>query len=401
MPPQPLNRYQHAPLFLLITAFITLQPLSTDIYLASLPSLSKFFAVPPSTVQLTLSLFVIGFGAAQLIVGPLSDRFGRRPVVLGGLSLYALASLLCALAPSIHVLITGRFLQALGCCASVVVGRAIVRDAYAPEDSVRVVVKASTWLTIVPLLGPIIGSYMQVHLGWRAAFVVHTLLSLGLLYLSARRLPETNTYRDPDATNLRGLTRNFRIVLSSPLFWVYALPGALSYGAIFVFISSASFALIDILHLPTEYFGYCFSFGVFGYLVGITVCNRVHARLGSPRTSRIGTLVSLTGGVVFLGSVLLGQVHWLVIPLVMFITLAGHGFNSPMSVSNSVTPFPQQAGTAAGLTGVMTMIAAFIVTTLIGIANNGTLYPMAIASCVLGVLIFISSAWLQAHVRKL
>ena len=131
----PLPQFVHAPILVLVTAMLMMQPLSTDLYLASLPSLATVFEVPVSTVQLTLSLFVIGFGSAQLIVGPLSDRYGRRPVLLAGLATYLIASLLCGLSPSIDMLIAARFVQALGCCTAVMIARAIVRDATPPSTA--------------------------------------------------------------------------------------------------------------------------------------------------------------------------------------------------------------------------------------------------------------------------
>ncbi|MFZ6770868.1 multidrug effflux MFS transporter [Undibacterium sp. Di26W] len=397
-PAQAIPAFQAAPLFFLIAAFLMLQPLSTDLYLASLPSLASVFAVPASTVQLTLSLFVAGFGGAQLVIGPLSDRYGRRPVVIAGLTLYLLASLLCGASQSISMLIFARFLQALGCCSAVIIARAIVRDAYAPQDSVRVISKASSWVSAAPLLGPILGSFLQVHLGWRAAFVVHALLAAALLIMVIARLPETNLYKDPKATDLSGLARNYRIVLGSPLFWAYALPGALSYGSIFVFISGASFVLIKVLALPTGWFGYCFAFGVSGYLGGTVVCRRLHARFGTKLTLRIGSSLSLAAGAIFLAMVLAGMQHWAMIPPVMFMTMGAHGINFPISQSNSVSPFPQQAGTAAGLMGALYMLVAFIVGTVVGGTHNGTVYPLAIIACCMGSLIFIAARVLPAMI---
>ncbi|CAN5818781.1 Bcr/CflA family multidrug efflux MFS transporter [soil metagenome] len=394
-----ISAFRTAPLFLLITAFLMLQPLSTDLYLASLPSLASGFGVAASTVQLTLSLFVIGFGGAQLVVGPLSDRFGRRPVVIAGLIIYVLASLLCATSQSIEMLIAARFLQALGCCSAVIIARAIVRDAYQPEDSVRLIAKASTWLSLAPLLGPILGSYMQVNLGWRAAFFVHALLSLGVLILVYLRLPETNLEKDPGATAWSGLMRNYRIVLGSRLFWAYALPGALSYGSIFTFISGASVVLIQVLQVPTAWFGYCFAFGVTGYLSGTIVCRRLHARLGTTMTLRIGTSLSLAAGCTFLALVLAGAKHWTMIPFIMFLTMGAHGINFPVSQSNSVSPFPQQAGTAAGLMGALYMCVALIVGTVVGATHNGSLYPLAIIASSLGVMIFASTRLLQTGMK--
>jgi len=386
----PLAQFAHVPLMPLIIAFMMLQPLSTDLYLASLPSLASAFGVPASTVQLTLSLFVIGFGGAQLIIGPLSDRFGRRPVLLCGLMLYMLASALCALAPSIGLLIAARFLQALGCCAAVIIARAIVRDAYAPEHSARVVAAASTWLSFAPLLGPILGSYLQVTFGWRAAFVTLGLLSTLVMAMSIWRLPETNMHRNPRATELSGLIANYRIVLGSREFWAHALPGALSYGAIFAFISGSSFVLIRVLNVPTAWFGYCFAFGVSGYLTGTIVCRRLLPRIGALRALRIGSALSLATGVFFLALVCTGIAHWGLMLAAMFLTMLAHGINFPIAQSGAVSPFPQQAGTAAGLMGALYMSIAFAVGTVVGSTHDGTLYPLAIIVCTLGALIFVS-----------
>ncbi|MFZ6656864.1 multidrug effflux MFS transporter [Undibacterium sp. TJN19] len=386
-----ISTFQGAPLFFVIAVFLMLQPLSTDLYLASLPSLATVFAVPASTVQLTLSLFVVGFGGAQLVIGPLSDRFGRRPVVIAGLGLYLMASLLCGISHSIGMLIIARFLQALGCCSAVIIARAIVRDAYAPQDSIKVIARASSWVSMAPLLGPILGSFLQVNLGWRAAFFVHALLALALLVMVVLRLPETNLYKDPQATNVSGLLRNYRIVLGSPLFWIYALPGALSYGSIFTFISGASVVLIKVLALPTAWFGYCFAFGVSGYLTGTVVCRHLHTRFDTKITLRIGSSLSLAAGATFLVLALAGIQHWVMLPPVMFLTMSAHGINFPISQSNSVSPFPQQAGTAAGLMGALYMLVAFVVGTVVGATHNGTVYPLAIIACSMGALIFISA----------
>jgi DHA1 family bicyclomycin/chloramphenicol resistance-like MFS transporter len=397
----PLARYAHAPLLLLITAFLMMQPLSTDLYLASLPSLASGFGVPASTVQLTLSLFVIGFGGAQLIIGPLSDRFGRRPVLLSGLGLYVAATILCGLAPTIDMLIAGRFLQALGCCSAVMIARAIVRDAYDPQHSVRVIAKASTWLSMAPIFGPILGSYLQVAFGWRAAFAALGIFSACVMAATFLRLPETNMHKNPQATALRGLLKNYRIVLGSREFWAYALPGALSYGSIFSFISGSSFVLIRVLDVPTAWFGFCFAFGVTGYLTGTIVCRHLQPRLGTSRTFYIGTGLSLAAGALFLAAVLAGLVHWALVLLAMFLTMGAHGINFPIAQSGSVSPFPRQAGTAAGLMGALYMTIAFTVGTIVGVTHNGTLYPLAIIACVLGTLIFCTARMIPASMERL
>lgn len=397
---RPLPAYAHAPILALVASFLMLQPLSTDLYLASLPSLGNVFGAPPATVQLTLSMFVIAFGGAQLVIGPLSDRFGRRPVVIIGLALYVLASLLCAVSPSIELLIAARFVQALGCCSAIIIARAIVRDAYAPEDAGRVVARASTWLSIAPITGPILGSYLQVTFGWRAAFVALSILSALVLAAVLLRLPETNQHKNARATEWSGLVANWRLVLGSREFWTYALPGALSYGSIFAFISGSSPVLIGVLNVPVEWFGYCFAFGVSGYMGGTILCRRLLPRFGPAITLRIGSAMSLGAGAAFLAGAAAGFSHWTLVTLAIFFTMLAHGVNFPVSQAGSVTPFPKQAGTAAGLMGALYMSVAFGVGTAVGATYNATVYPLAVIACTLGLGIFLSVRLIGAGALK-
>ncbi len=386
----PLPQFVHAPILVLVTAMLMMQPLSTDLYLASLPSLATVFAVPVSTVQLTLSLFVIGFGSAQLIVGPLSDRYGRRPVLLAGLATYLIASLLCGLSPTIDMLIAARFVQAIGCCTAVMIARAIVRDAYPPEYSARVIARASTWLSMAPIIGPVLGSVLQVSLGWRAAFAVLGLFSATLLVVCVLRLPETNEHKNPNATHLSGLLENYRQVMGSHDFWSHVLPSALSYGGIFMFISGSSFILIKVLGVPTQWFGVCFAVAVSGYMTGTLVCRRLLMTITGAQALRIGTACALAGGCFFLIATWLGFWHWSMVVMSMFITMASHGIIFPVTQAGAVAPFPKQAGTAAGLMGSIMMLCAFLVGSLVGATHNGTLYPMAAISCCIGALNFIT-----------
>lgn len=375
----------------LIAGCLMLQPLSTDLYLASLPHLASDFGVTPAAVQQTLSLFVIGFGVAQLVSGPLSDRFGRRPVVLAGLGIYVSASLACALAPTLDFLIAGRFVQAIGCCTAIVVARAIIRDAFTPAEGARVIARASTLLSLAPLIGPILGGYLQVWFGWRAAFFFHTLFCILLAGAAWRLLGETNEQPNPAAMQLRGLLAVYRRIASADSFWAYALPGALSYAAIFTFISGSSFVLIDVLGVSTESYGYCFAFGVSGYLLGTLACRRLLGRIGLARTMTVGTSLSLFAGLVFVALVLAGVHHWSVVLLCQFLTMGAHGINFPCAQSGAVAPFPREAGAAAGLLGFFTMVAALITGTWVGLSHDGTLLPLALTTASICVLLFVSA----------
>jgi DHA1 family bicyclomycin/chloramphenicol resistance-like MFS transporter len=375
----------------LITGCLMLQPLSTDLYLPSLPHLATYFAVTPAVVQQTLSLFVFGFATAQLISGPLSDRFGRRPVLFGGLLTYLAASIACGLAPSIALLVLGRFVQAVGCCSAVVVARAIIRDAFEPAEGARMIAKASSIFSLAPILGPILGGYLQVNFGWRAAFAAQTFFC-GLLAVAAwRLLNETNQHKNPQATQFGSLVSGYLNIARNPTFWAYTLPGALSYGSIFAFISGSSFVLIRVLGVATEIYGYCFAFGVVGYLAGTILCRYWLVRIGLSRSFTLGSRMSLGAGLLFLLLVTIGLHHWTVVVGCLFLTMLAHGVNFPCLQAGAISPFPKQAGAAAGLMGSCMMIAALLIGIWVGASHDGTLYPLATISAVIGIALFGSA----------
>ena len=283
-------------LTIMVGLFMALQPLATDLYLASLPGLAARFDASPSTVQLTLSVFIAAFGAMQLLSGPMSDRWGRRPVMLAGLALYVVASLACAASPDIGVLVVARLAQAIGCCTVVVVSRAIIRDTFEPAAGARALARASTLLAIAPVAGPVIGSILEVRFGFRAAFVFIAAIGAVLFAVAARRLPETLAHPNPRALDTGALAAGYAAVSRSPVFLAYTLVGAAAYGGVFAFISGSSFVLIRALGVPTAWFGACFAFVVSGFMIGTLACRRLLPRLGLPRTLRAGTILSATAG---------------------------------------------------------------------------------------------------------
>ncbi len=384
-------------LLLLITGCLMLQPLSTDLYLPSLPHLATDFAVSPAAVQQTLSMFVIGFGSAQLISGPLSDRYGRRPVLMGGLSIFLLASIACALAPTLDWLVFGRFVQSVGCCTAVVVARAIIRDAYSPSEGARVLAKASSLLAAAPLLGPILGGYLQVAFGWRAAFAAISLIGLIVWIAAMRSLRETNQAPNMNAMKLSGLLHSYREVMTTPAFWAYALPGAISYAAIFSFISGSSFVLIRVLGVSTQTYGLLYAIGVGGYLSGTLIGRRLLGKIGIDHTLARGTALGLAGGIGFLALVLAGVQHWALVVMAQFAVMAAHGINFPCTQSGSVAPFPRQAGAAAGLFGFITMAVALLAGLWVGASHDGTLLPLAVIAATITSVVFVVTRLLARY----
>jgi DHA1 family bicyclomycin/chloramphenicol resistance-like MFS transporter len=318
-------------------------------------------------------------------------------VLIFGLALYLLSGLACAAASGLAWLVLGRFIQAIGCCTAVVVARAIIRDAYSPAEGARVLAKASSLLALAPILGPILGGYLQVAFGWRAAFLALALAGLAVWIAALLHMKESNSKPNPDAMRLANLGRNYLAVASMPAFWAYALPGAISYASIFVFISGTPFVLIKVLGVPTQYYGYLFAIGVCGYLSGTLICRRLLGRIGVARTLALGTAVGLAGGLGFLGLVLIEVRHWALVVAAQFVVMAAHGINFPCTQSGSLAPFPEKAGAAAGLFGCATMYAALLAGMWVAGSHDGTLLPLASISATVGVILFGSTRLLARY----
>lgn len=365
-------------LTVLVGLFLTLQPISTDLYLASLPGLAARFDVPASTVQLTLSLFMAGFGVMQLASGPMADRYGRRPVMLGGLALYVAASLACAASPTIGVLIAARFAQAVGCCTVVVVGRAIVRDAFAPAAGARVLAHASSLLAVIAMAGPIVGSLLEVAFGFRGAFVFIAALGALLFVVTVRMLPETLTRPDARALAPRRILAGYAVILRSPVFLVYTAVGAASYGGLFAFISGSSFVLIRGLGVPAAWFGACFAFVVAGYLGGTIACRNLIPRLGLPRTILAGASLAAASATIGAALALAGVHRVAALLLPTFGYFFAHGIVFPCAQSGATSAFPDRAGAAAGLFGALIMAIAVAIGTWIGASFDGTPVPLTV-----------------------
>ena len=386
-------------MLLLIASGFSLQPLSTDLYLPSLPHLSRYFGVPAGAVQITLTLFVFGFGLAQLAVGPLSDRYGRRPVALGGYALYLAASLLCALAPTLTVLSVGRVLQAAGCCSVIVAARALVRDRYDPAHGAQLLARSSSLLSIAPLVGPIVGGYAEVWLGWRAAFVLLSLIAAWFGLYALRHWQESNPAPDPLALHPRRLLAAYREVARHPSFGAYALPAALTYSAIFVFIAGSSFAFIDVLGVPTERYGFYFAGAVVGYLGGTLLCRRALRYFSLPQILAGGSGLTAAGGLGLWLAVENDLASPGVLLAAQFTVMLAHGINQPCAQAGAIGPFQARAGAAAGLLGCVSMAVALSVGSLLGALHDGSLRPLAALVAMLGLSCFLAGQLPRLLVR--
>lgn len=368
-----------------LTAFVALGPLTVDMYLPALPALTREFTADVAEVQLTLSVYLAGFAGAQLVAGPLSDRFGRRPLLVGGTALYIAASIACALAPGIAFLIAARFVQSLGVCAGMVVARAAVRDVWGRDGAASVFAYMGTAMALAPLLAPMAGGLIAIGYGWRVIFAVLALFGAALLYVTATGMAETNAHKSPDAMKPARLLGNYRRLAASRLYLAYVLTGSAAFAGLFAFISGSPFVLVDFLGLSPPAYGLSFGLVAAGFMVGSTVSGRLARRVGIDRLIRAGVILCLVGGAMALGMPLaLGPSVAVVIgPMVVF--LAGFGLVAPNAMAGALGPYPEMAGAASALLGFTQMSLAAVAGAAVGQLHDGTQLVMTAGVCVSGI----------------
>jgi MFS transporter, DHA1 family, multidrug resistance protein len=369
-----------------VLALLTaLGPLSTDLYLPSLPSIATSFETNTAAAQTTLSAFLFGFALGQIFHGPLSDRLGRKPVLCVGLGLFILASFACAYAPSMNWLILGRFMQALGASGPIVLGRAIVRDLYEGVRAGRELSRMSTVMGFVPALAPIIGGLIETHYGWRFSFTAMLAFGALLAMIVVIGLPETLRAKIADPLSLRSILVDYFQLLKHPRYRFYISLSALSYGGLFAFISGSSFVLQKHYGLDALQFGFSFGLVVLGYISGSLIATRLVGKIGIDQTIGYGCLALATGGSIMLLAFLFGPPSPLTILLPMMIYTMGVGLVMPQSMAGAMSPFPERAGTASSMLGLMQMVFAACGGLLLGHLLDFGALPLPLMIATLGI----------------
>ncbi len=369
-----------------IALLVALGPLATDMYLPALPGLTGEFSTSAGLVQLTLSLFLAGFALAQIIYGPLSDRFGRKPMMLVGLSLFVLASIACALAQSIEMLILARFVQALGGSAGPVLGRAMVRDIHGPQESARVLSHIGSAMALAPAFAPILGGYMSVYLGWASIFWFLALVGFLGTTLLLLAIEETAPLEHRHPKPVKTILADYARLLRDPGYLGYTLTCTLAYAGLFAFLSGSSFVIIEYFGISEQHFGLLFMLVVAGYISGTLSGARLSRRFDYRRLVGVGSLVLLLAGGSML-AIALGrpeQVMSIVFPMMIF--MLGVGLVMPQSMAGALADYPHMAGSASGLLGFTQMSVAGLVGVAVGHSYDGTPVAMALAIAVTGLL---------------
>lgn len=361
---------------LALALLLGIQPVTTDLYLPALPTLTGRLGGSAAQAQLTLTALLLAFGISQLGWGPLSDRFGRRPVLLAGLAAYTLASLGCALAPTMEALIAGRMVQGAAMGAAVVVARAIVRDLYTPESGARAMSRGLTGLGVIACLCAPLGGLLTDLFGWRWALLALAVFGAGALALLALRFEETVPRKNPQALRPAALLANWAAVLKHPTFLAYSALSIASYAGLFTFLASSSFVFQQVLGLTRAQYGGVMFATAFIYILGTFFCRRLLLRFGVRRSVAIGGAITLVAGTA-LGLLALAGVHtvWATaVPFSLF--MFAHGVHQPCGQSGAVGPFPHAAGAASALNGFLMMLAAFGVGGWVGQRLDGTVFAL-------------------------
>lgn len=372
--PPAAGRWSTPGLMALLAGITALAPLSLQIFLPALPAIQASFASTTGIVQLTLSLSILANAVANLAYGPLSDHFGRRPVLLVGLVAFVVGSLGCALAPSIESLIVARIVQSVGGAAGMVLARAIVRDLYDRERSASVIAYLTMTMVVAPMLAPTIGAIMLDVASWRAIFYLVTAIGAALLWPIVVMLAET---RPPQARRIGGPLSGAGALLRSPTFLAYALQSSFGISIFFSFLAGAPYFMIDVLgRSPTEY-GLWFMLVSAAFMAGNLVAGRFSPRVGLDRMVLIGSVLGVAGASLAFALLLAG--FWQ--PLALFGPIMavglGNGFAVPNAQAGAVSVEPLLAGTASGIAGCSQMFFAAVVSQVVGMLQDGTPYPMA------------------------
>jgi DHA1 family bicyclomycin/chloramphenicol resistance-like MFS transporter len=349
-----------------LALLLGMQAMATDLYLPALPMLARDLSAAMPAVQLTMSAFVLAFGLAQLLWGPVADRFGRRPVLRAGLALFALASIGAALARDVEAVVAWRAAQGAGVAASVVCARAMLRDVFEPQHGAHVMSQAMSGLGVIAVAAPVAGGAIAAAAGWRSTMVLLAAFGAALLAFVVWRVPETVRARNPRATQGRALLAQLGRTLAHPVFRAWTLLVCATYGGVMVFLAGASFVLIDHLGLSAWQCGLALGSNSIAYVFGTFICRRLLARHGlAGAVQRAAGFTALAGVLAAGAAVLSAASVWSVLVLQWIYSL-GHGVHQPCGQAGAVGPFAHAAGVASALAGFLLALTAVGVTLWLG-----------------------------------
>lgn len=399
-----MNRKQHFIVILLLGALSTIGPLSIDMYLPGFPSIARDLHTPISYIQLSLTSYFIGISVGQLLYGPLLDRYGRKMPLYIGLGLYVLASLGCAFVQSADALITMRFFQAIGGCASLVASRALVRDLFPVSETAKVFSMLMLVLAVSPMLAPTIGGYVSVALGWHFIFIILAVITALILVACIYYLPEGKKADAALSLRPKHIIRNFALVFKQPKFYTFAVSGSIASSVTYAYISGSPVVFMAIFHVDEKIYGWIFAF-IASAIIGSSQLNRVLLKKYTSEQLVVAALIWQT----FIGVFLIAGVYlkWYGLwgtAIMVFLFMCGQGITVPNASALSLAPFSKLAGSASALLGALQLGIGAIVSALVSLLHNGTAIPMVLVMTLCAVasivVYFAGNKAITKHAQK-
>lgn len=357
-----------------LTAFA---PMSIDMYLPALPAIERDFDAASGAAQLTLAAFFLGLALGQSFYGPLADRYGRKPPLYGSMLVFIVATVGCALAPTIDSLVALRFLQALGTCAGAVIARAIVRDLFDVREATRVYSMLMLVMGLAPTLAPFVGGYVATWAGWRAIFLV--LAGIGVVFLLGVHFLVPETHRPENRRSLRvgRILSEYAQLAADRRFLGHTLTFSVSLGGMFAFIAGAPFVYIELHGIAPHAFGWYFGANALGLVVAAQLNHRLGRLYGPDRVLRTANAVQVAAGLALLGGALTGFGGLAGLAAPLFVYIACIGLVMPNAVTLAMAPFGHNAGVASALLGTVQFGCAAVAAAAVSLLQADSALPMA------------------------
>lgn len=363
---------------ILVALVAMLGLMATDVYTPAMPAVTKALLTSVSNVKLTITVFLIAAGLSQLIYGPLSDHWGRRPIILAGLVVYILGSILCAFATNIDVLLLGRFIQGIGTGAIMSLNRVIIKDSFSGIQLVKALSYIGAVVALAPAIAPALGGYIEIQWGWRWIFGFLLIYSLVLGILFWLTLPETHHGRLTGALSFTKVMSNYGIIIKNRLFWANVWCSGLAFAAMIVCATINPFLLENNLGKTAAEYGFLAMVSASGFLIGMLTNSYCVGRLGLERTLALGQALILAMGVIF---IITGYLKIITVASIIIPTIGvelGIAWVFPNAFAGAIIPFPTMTGSAGALYGCIQVAISFLTSAIVAMLNESTQGPMGI-----------------------
>jgi DHA1 family 2-module integral membrane pump EmrD-like MFS transporter len=371
---------------ILVSLITTLGLMATDIYAPAMPAVTRDLATSPNMVQLTVTFFLIAAGLSQLVYGPISDRHGRRPILIFGLGIYLVGALLCTFANNIPLLLLGRFIQGLGTGAIMALNRVIVRDAFSGVQLVKALSYMGAFIALAPAIAPAFGGFIEFHWGWRWIFGFLLIYAFILALLAWFTLPETHHTRTTHSLSLAGIIKNYGIILQNSQFWANVFCSGLAFAAMIACATINPFLLENGLGKSAAAYGFWAMITAIGFFIGMLSNAHIVGRLGIEKTLRLGNSIILLMGAIFIVTGYFKMMNVMTIILPTIGIQFGIALVFPNAFMGAVAPFPHMTGAAGAIYGCLQVAITFICSIIVALLSETTQFPLGILLLVIAIL---------------